>query len=112
MTLHTLCGIKGQSHSCAEELLHCIFNGFGDDKLPQKLLFLLASNVSISYGNTIAPQHSVFFPVVHVSKNFSASALLFLVNLIIIFNFLESIKGKDRKRWSLLEKYKKIIEDN
>lgn len=54
-------GLKGQTHSCAEELFLVLFNSLGNKNIPQKTLFPLTSQVVTTYGNNIAPQHSILF---------------------------------------------------
>ncbi|KAK6627166.1 hypothetical protein RUM44_009643 [Polyplax serrata] len=57
-------GIKGQTHSCAEELLCVLFSSLGKKDVPQKILFPLSSQIVTNYGNCIAPQHSILFNVI------------------------------------------------
>lgn len=67
-------GVKGHSHSCAEELLSVMFHSLGKDDVPQKTLFLLATQVVVTYGDNISPEYSVLFKVLLVNlyyKNIS-----------------------------------------
>ena len=60
-------GIKGQTHSCAEELFTVLLDSFGMNDIPQRILISLTSQIVTTYGNCIPVQHSILFKVLIVS---------------------------------------------
>lgn len=60
-------GIKGRVHSSAEETLKVILESFGDNEIPQEVLFYMAGHIIEAYGQTINVQFSIILDVFLVS---------------------------------------------
>lgn len=66
-------GIKNRVHSTAEETLKLLLESFGDEQIPQKLLFFMTGHIIELYGKNIDVQYSILLDVftVSTSSNYS-----------------------------------------